>query len=264
MKMKYDHDLHIHSQISSCSNHPLQTTDRILQYAKDNQLHTICLTDHFWDERVPGASDWYAPQNFDHISQALPLPQCEGIRFLFGCETELDQYCTLGISKERMEAMDFFIIPTNHIHMIGYTLSEEDSRSLERMAALWIERLEKVLSMDLPFHKIGIAHLTGFLYPKKEEEQLEMLSLINEEDMYKVFTKAAEVGVGIELNLSTLMFPDDQMEVRLKPMKIAKECGCKFYFGSDAHGPSAFENLKGYADRVIDYLGLGETDQFTI
>lgn len=33
MRYSFDHDLHIHSQISSCSNHPEQTTERILQYA---------------------------------------------------------------------------------------------------------------------------------------------------------------------------------------------------------------------------------------
>ena len=33
MGYSFDHNLHIHSQISSCSNHPEQTTERILQYA---------------------------------------------------------------------------------------------------------------------------------------------------------------------------------------------------------------------------------------
>lgn len=47
MKFKIDHDLHIHSYISECSSDVLQTADRILQYAKDNHLSTVCLTDHF-------------------------------------------------------------------------------------------------------------------------------------------------------------------------------------------------------------------------
>ena len=92
MRYSFDHDLHIHSQISSCSNHPEQTTERLLQYAKDNSLSTICLTDHFWDETVDGASDWYRPQNYKHIAAAKPLPQGENTRFLFGCETELNKF----------------------------------------------------------------------------------------------------------------------------------------------------------------------------
>ena len=35
MKFQIDHDLHIHSYISACSNDPLQNNDSILQYAKD-------------------------------------------------------------------------------------------------------------------------------------------------------------------------------------------------------------------------------------
>ena len=84
MEFQIDHDIHIHSQISSCSRHPEQTNENILAYAKKNGLTTICLTDHYWDERIAGPSGWYAPQNTAHIKAALPLPQAEGIRFLFG------------------------------------------------------------------------------------------------------------------------------------------------------------------------------------
>lgn len=59
MRYAYDHDFHIHSALSLCSRDPEQSPERILKYAQDNRLKTVCLTDHFWDERVPGASDWY-------------------------------------------------------------------------------------------------------------------------------------------------------------------------------------------------------------
>ena len=47
---------------------------------KENGVITLCLTDHFWDEDVPGASSWYSTQNYDHIAKALPLPKADGIR----------------------------------------------------------------------------------------------------------------------------------------------------------------------------------------
>ena len=83
--MKFDHDFHIHSKLSSCSNHPEQTNENILNYAKKNNLKKIILTDHYWDSAVSGASDWYEPQNFEHLNLAKPLPQADGIEFLFGC-----------------------------------------------------------------------------------------------------------------------------------------------------------------------------------
>lgn len=61
MRYSIDHDLHIHSQLSSCSSDSEQTPARILRYAQENGLKEICLTDHFWDETVEGASGWYAP-----------------------------------------------------------------------------------------------------------------------------------------------------------------------------------------------------------
>ena len=52
MRYVVDHDFHIHSQLSICSNDPEQTKERILAYAKECQLKTICITDHYWDEAV--------------------------------------------------------------------------------------------------------------------------------------------------------------------------------------------------------------------
>ena len=77
MRYVYDHDLHIHSRLSLCSGDPEETNERILQYARDNHLKTICLTDHFWDETIPLSADseFYRIQNLAHVKAALPLPQ---------------------------------------------------------------------------------------------------------------------------------------------------------------------------------------------
>ena len=61
MRFVIDDDFHIHSFLSDCSRDPAQTSERILDYARQNGLRTICLTNHFWDEKIPGASDWYRP-----------------------------------------------------------------------------------------------------------------------------------------------------------------------------------------------------------
>ena len=100
MKYIYDHDLHIHSQISVCSNHPGQTAECILNYALENGLKKICVTDHFWDDAVPGASDWYKKQNYQWIERILPLPKSDKVEFLFGAETEMDKHLTIGMGKE--------------------------------------------------------------------------------------------------------------------------------------------------------------------
>lgn len=67
MKFKVDHDLHIHSNISSCSHGEEQIPERMLRYAKENGFRKICLTDHFWDREAGRTDPWYEDQDFEHI-----------------------------------------------------------------------------------------------------------------------------------------------------------------------------------------------------
>ena len=263
MKFVVDHDYHIHSFLSECSSDPEQNTGRILQYAKENGLSRICLTDHYWDTAVDGASKWYQPQNFEHISKALPLPQDTRVQFFFGCETDMDQYTTVGIPKERWDDFSFIIIPTTHLQMRGFTIAEEDANSHKRRAQLWIDRLDAVLDMDLPFEKVGIAHLACRLIDNRSRaDYLHTLRLIPSAEMERLFVKAATRSCGIELNQSDMSFSDEEADEVLRPFRIAKACGCKFYLGSDAHHPSTFQNAKKIFQRAVDLLSLTENDKF--
>ncbi|MBE6551661.1 MAG: PHP domain-containing protein [Ruminococcaceae bacterium] len=260
--MRYiaDNDLHIHSFLSSCSRCEEQTPENILKYAENNGLKTVCLTDHMWDSRVEGASKWYSPQTFEHISASLPLPKKDGIRFLFGCETDLSRDLTLGISREVMEKVDFIIIPTTHMHMGGFTVKGDENA--EERAKLWSDRFDAVLDMDLPFHKVGVAHLTCPLIYR--EHYLDVLKCIPENEYHRLFCKAADKGIGIELNFNSLRLSEAEAEIELLPYKIAKEEGCKFYFGSDAHSPAGFDRAKENFENIITLLDLKEEDKFII
>ena len=262
MKYQIDHDLHIHSCLSSCSRDPEQNAATILDYAKRNKLGTVCLTDHYWDRTVPGPSDWYLPQDYDYITQSKPLPQADGHAFLFGCETEYRVDGVLGMPLSRMDDFDFIIIPTTHMHMSGFTIAPEDKDSNERRAAAWVRRLDGVLDMDLPFHKIGIAHLACQLINK--HGHLEVLDLIPASDLERVFAKAASRGCGIELNAFDFGFSDEDAERVLRIFRVAKACGCKFYLGSDAHHPNQLDGAIPRFARAIDLLELTEDDKFAL
>ncbi|MBQ8510010.1 MAG: PHP domain-containing protein [Clostridia bacterium] len=261
MRYIFDHDLHIHSHISLCSNDPAQTNEAILQYAVDNKLNTICLTDHYWDETVPGGfTDFYKQQDTAHIRQALPLPQAEGVRFLFGCETDLDKNCTLGISPEAMKDMAFIIIPTTHLHMNGFTCRGDEG--IDERRALWSSRFDAVLDMKLPFEKVGIAHLTCELHCRGHMPEL--LAGIPDEEYSRLFRKAADRGIGVELNFNSLALTDETKDAILNPYRIAKAEGCKFYFGSDAHHPAGLAREKANAENIIDLLELTEADKWVL
>ena len=259
MRFVIDHDLHLHSCLSSCSKDPGQTPEAILDYAVKSNYSKICLTDHFWDEKVPGASGWYAPQNFAHISASRPLPRHEGIEFLFGCETDMDKFFTLGISKERLQKFDFIIIPTSHLHMTGFTV-EESLTSVKERANYYMERCHSLLDMDLPFEKIGLAHFTCTLMARNcQGVREDMLNCISDKEFKELFTKAAKTGIGIEINTS---LSDARNDAVLRPYRIAKDCGCKFYLGSDAHSRNDFSSAIDRFASMIDALELTENDKF--
>ena len=269
MKYAIDHDYHIHSQLSSCSSDPEQTADRILQYAKDNGLTKIVLTDHYWDSAVEGGSDWYKPQNFPHIAEAKPLPQADGIEFLFGCESDMKQDTVIGLPLTRFKDFSFVIIPTTHLHMHGFTISTEDATSMEAHARLWVERMDALLGMELPFRKVGVAHLACALLAKGVESGFDtinqardaVLDLIPDSEYERVFKKAADVGVGIELNYYDIR---KATESTWRPFRIAKAQGCKFYLGSDAHHLKDLDPAIEGFKKAVDVLGLNEDDKFII
>ncbi len=264
MRYVIDHDLHIHSGLSTCSGDPTMNPQTILALGEEYHLKTLCLTDHFWDETVSGPSEWYAPQNYEHICKAKPLPQEKDIRFLFGCEAELDKDFRLGLAPEHFDRFDFIVIATTHMHM-RFVMKPEDMESAKRRATLWVERLDRVLDMELPFHKIGIAHLackfTGY---KTWENYRQVFEMIPDAEMERLFTKAAKLGVGIELNSTDIAYAVHDVDFVFRPFRIAKKCGCKFYLGSDAHQPFGITDAIPLFEQAIDWLELTEEDKFIL
>ena len=259
MKFAIDHDMHIHSQLSLCSGHAEQTAENILKYAHENGFKHICVTDHFWDEKVPGASNWYSKQGYENVSKILPLPTDEAVRFDFGCETDMDKFFTLGIARETVDKFDFVIVPTNHLHMTGVTV-DKDNISVASRAKFFMERNHALLDMDLPFAKMGIAHFTcNLLTYYGEGTSDELLDLITDSQYHELFERIAKCGMGVELNVS----PEEiASQSALRPYRIARECGCKFYLGSDAHTPGELARARGRMEGIVDALGLTEDDKF--
>ena len=264
MRYIFDNDLHIHSFLSLCSKDPAQNPELILRYAIDNGLKTVALTNHYWDSVISGASGFYSKQNYEWLLQSKPLPRANGVSFLFGCETDMDKDLRLGMPLSRFDDFDFVVIPTTHLHMKGFTISEEDASTVEGRARVWISRFEALLNMELPFHKIGVAHLATSLIAPNREDYLSVLRLLPEDKLFGLFSKSARLGVGIELNSSDMSFSDGEAETVLRIFKIAKACKCKFYLGSDAHHPKELNEAKAIFERAIDLLELTEDDKFQL
>ena len=89
---------------------------------------------------------------------------------------------------------------------------------------------------------------------------------VSDAEMIPLFHAAANCGLGIELNFAAFFngkaISWKSHEDLLRPYKLAKECGCKFYIGSDAHHPDKLNAEKQNAELIIDLLDLSEDDKF--
>ena len=263
MRFPIDHDMHCHTHLSLCSNDPQQSVASILSFAKAHGYTLQCITDHLWDSLVPGASGFYRPQDIEHVRQSLPLPKDDRVRMVFGCETE---YCggdRLALDPRSYDKFDFIVVPPNHYHMIGL-VRPADRDSEEKIADLLVERLEQLSRIDLPWHKVGIAHMTCSLI-FKEGDQYRVYELVDEKRFRAVMRRYARLGAGIEINLSC--FTDGwraHEDAMLRLYRLAGEEGCKFYLASDAHHPDELNVVPERAPEVIALLGLAKEDQFLL
>ena len=259
-----DHDMHCHTVLSSCSSDAEQSVAALLAHAKANGYTLQCVTDHLWDSAVPGASKWYAPQDIAHVRQSLPLPQDDSVRMVFGCETEFLGGTHLGLAPQNYDLFDFIVIPPNHFHMKGFVRPLEYDTE-EKVAELLVQRLEDISMLDLPWHKVGIAHINaGLMF--REGDFHRVLELADERRFRAVMRRYAKLGAGIELNMSCFGpgWYEEHGDAQLRLFRFAKEEGCKFYLATDAHHNKELDLIPERAAKVIEALGLTRDDLFTL
>lgn len=259
-----DHDLHVHTRLSVCSQNPEMTPANLLAFARANGYTALCLTDHLWDEGVPDPNGFYAVQGIEHVKQSLPLPDGGGVQLFFGCETEYCGADRLALRPENYDQFDFIVIPLNHFHMKGLTCDGALYDSDAALAALLMQRMQELTLLPLPWKKVGLAHLNCELVSPKGD-MYKVLSLLPEDGLKQVFAFHAKHGTGIELNASSFDPGwEEHEEAALRVFRIAKEAGCKFYLCSDAHSPKALNKVSENLPRVVEKLGLTRDDLFSL
>mgnify|MGYP003294546073 CR=1 FL=1 len=149
-------------------------------------------------------------------------------------------------------------------HGWGYSQCVEGLMNIEEdmLKEAYKKRIYQILDMDLPFEKCGLAHFTTPLVCKIDP--VGVFDAFSDEEYEEIFTRVAEYGMGVELNTNVKYLDADEEEFRhhLRPYRIAKKAGCKFYLGGDAHTPDKFHTCLLMFRRVVDTLELTEDDKF--
>ncbi len=264
--MKITSDIHIHTALSSCAERSA-TFMGYVEAAKNTNLKVLGFADHLWDSAIPGASKWYAPQNIEHVlklKEELPASrEVDGIKLLFGCETEFAYDGKLCLSEEGFAHFDYVIVPHSHTHM-GLVAPKElipDDRS---HAELIMKSFMQLVTHPLASRITAVAHpfVAGTSHAKYNDVQ----SYIPDSYLREAFSAAKEQGIAIEMNGSCLIYlPSEEIPhceyVRI--YSIAKECGCRFTYGSDSHGTGNERKLHE-VERFFDLCGITEADMLTL
>lgn len=265
MRFKVDHDLHIHSLISPCCRHDSrQTKEAILAYGMTNDFRLLCVTDHLWDRNIYSPCGTWLNDglDFEKGRELLPLPQSFRCRFLYGVEVDMDYMGNIGVSQEEMDTFDFLIFAPGHLHM-DFTIDKKRiGNTAKEHKEYYKERLGRLLQMELPFHKCGLAHFTTPLVCMNEP--VRVFELFTDYEYEQIFGRVADLGMGVELNLwKELSYTDSDRERILRPYRIAKAMGCQFYMGGDSHSPEGFTGKKEAFEQITDLLGLKEEQKFS-
>ena len=251
-----NHDLHCHTSLSLCCREADFTPQVVYEHAKNHGYSAVCITNHFWDANIPGANDYYSAQNLEHIKQALPLPHDDKLRVMFGCEAEYRGGKNLGVTPEIYDEFDIIVIPVNHFHQ--KFVFPGVFQSPEEINELFLTRFEELLELDLPWQKIGLAHLNS---TKHLKEFPYTMTQLNEDRLREVFRRVSEYGAGVELNAA--FFSEVWQENgSLRLFQIAKEENCKFYCASDAHTRDGLKRISERLGKAAEMLGLTADDLF--
>jgi len=144
--MRITHDIHTHSTLSHCCYDPEASIANYVRRAAELGHKVFGISNHIWDEKVPGASRWYKNQTISYGLEArdsVPADTC-GMKVLIGVETEYFAASdTLGMLAETAKQFDYVLVPHSHIHMRGDVMP--DTADVAALKEIFRERIAKAL-----------------------------------------------------------------------------------------------------------------------
>jgi len=257
--MRLDHDLHVHTYLSACcGDKDRQTPSAILSLAEDMGVNTIGFADHVWANPSLSPSDFYRSQDEGQIAKlrADLSTISTTTRVLVGCEAEMIAPGKFGITPQFAETLDFVLLACSHFHMNEF-VAQPQSHAPRDIATHMLEFLRSGVSSGLA---TSIAHP---LLPLGYLDQLDSaVDTISDAEFLDVFGVAVEHGVALEITTGFLPSQPENafsVETPIRFLSLAKQAGCKFTLGSDAHNPEAQKRLPELA-AITKAVGVTEQD----
>lgn len=259
--MKITADLHVHTGLSSCAKETA-TAPGYMSAASELGLCCVGFADHMWDENIECPYDWYKPQTFKRISEArrtlISTGEKYGIKILVGCETEYDYAKrNVAITPETASKLDFVLAPVSHTHI---TMPKEFYSDINKHADYMLNAWYDIMESKAAKYITAIPH--PFFAISCPYDNREVMRRITDKQFRDCFTAAKENDIAVEINSKSYKGRSVSQIINdesIRMYSIAKECGCLFTFGSDAHDIPQMEPLSN-AYIIASVLELCDKD----
>lgn len=266
--MKIKHDFHIHTDLSLCASESAKL-DNYIEISKKLSLEKIGIANHFWDSNIAPGDDFfrdefYKVQNFEHILKLKPeidKANSDDLKIYFGGEAEYaPMHRDISVSEAVAEQLDFLLVSNSHTHM---TMPKEFYEPYQRHTDFMLQAYEDIINSKVSRYITAVAHPFCAVCCPYDREIL--INMIPDDTFKHLFDKTANKGIAFELNIAYMRdfnksYQDIEQGAHIRMYRLAKECGCKFIFGSDAHDATAHKRYDECTKTYIDLLELKEED----
>lgn len=268
--MLINHDIHVHTYLSRCGKDDA-TIENYLKTIPQYGVKLLGISDHMWDDTYDGWQNlhegdktdvpFYEGQNVSHVlktREQLSKVDTGKVKVISGAEIEYDFVRhDLAITEENAKKFDYLIFPNSHTHIV---MPKEYYRDKRKHISFMMTAFMDIMDSPLRKYVKTMAHpFCAVCCPYGYEE---MLGMISEAEFKKCYGACAENGIAVEINLSkfrSYSVAEIAASNNIRQFRIAKDCGCKFTFGSDAHTMWHMENFRDFYV-VSELLELSEED----
>ncbi len=213
----------------------------IIRLAEDMGVCVVGFADHIWENKSAEPSDWYRPQDENNIlrlrSELLEISS--QIQTLAGCEADTAAPGIFSISAEFAEKLDYVLLSCSHFHMRDFVeqpASHAPEDIARQLMKFFVSGVGSGLASSIAHPFVPFGHTEKFDSIIKE---------ISDSEFLDAFGEAASRGVGLEI--TTKFLPDEgnvfSIETPVRMLSLAKQAGCLFTFGTDAHNPECQRKL---------------------
>ncbi len=256
--MKITMDTHIHTPASKCCTNPEQTVEKTAQELYERGFKVIAFTDHVWRNPEILPNHWYAQHDGSALLETVKIIRSRKfpLKVMASCEADMQAPGRFGITDELSDQLDFVMLAPDHFQLRDF-VEQPVPPVPEALAPLMMHFFHSAVSWGKA--QILAHPMCPFSYFEIYDRTVE---LISDSEFLDSFGKAAEKGIGLEINIDCLNSAgkgEFNLDTMTRIFSLAKNAGCKFTFGSDSHNAEHFTHY-AEAERFSKIVGITEKD----